>query len=65
VTHHFPDVHPWHSDSGLWARKLKPPAQDTCKTVEMLVWLKVDPVMDALRSDVRFQELVRRMNFPP
>ena len=32
---------------------------------EWMVLLKIDPCFDGFRSDSRFQDLLRRMNFPP
>ena len=30
-----------------------------------LLWLRVEPKFERLHSDPRYQELLRRMNFPP
>ena len=29
-----------------------------------MIYIQIEPVLDPLRSDPRFQDLVRRMNFP-
>jgi TolB-like protein/DNA-binding winged helix-turn-helix (wHTH) protein/Tfp pilus assembly protein PilF len=31
----------------------------------LVMWLKCDPAFDSLREDARFQDLVRRVGFPP
>jgi tetratricopeptide (TPR) repeat protein len=32
---------------------------------DWMIWIKVDPVLDNVRSDHRFVELLRKMNFAP
>jgi hypothetical protein len=31
---------------------------------QWMAWLKVEPALDNLRSEPRFQDLMRRLNFP-
>jgi hypothetical protein len=40
--------------------------EEACQEHEpTLAWLQVHPFFDSLRSDPRFQDLLRRTNFPP
>ncbi|MFY9561700.1 MAG: tetratricopeptide repeat protein [Terriglobales bacterium] len=43
-----------------WLQKLDEEHED-----DSLLWLPTDRVLDPLRRDPRFQDIVRRMNFPP
>jgi serine/threonine protein kinase/tetratricopeptide (TPR) repeat protein len=48
-------------DKDLAVAQLEQAYQDRS---QWMAFLKVDPEMDSLRSDARFQDLMRRMNFP-
>jgi eukaryotic-like serine/threonine-protein kinase len=59
-----------YSLAGAWAamgdknRALDDLEKAFAKRAPFLNFIRSDPEMDALRSEPRFQELVRRMNFP-
>ena len=55
-------VHTGLGDKDQAFRWLKKAYEDR---VDELVYLKAEPRFDPLRSDPRFQDLLRRMNFPP
>jgi hypothetical protein len=38
---------------------------DAASREKRLLWIKVEPLLDPLRDDPRFQELLRKVGFPP
>jgi tetratricopeptide (TPR) repeat protein len=58
----IPDIYAALGDTDTAFAQMERAYEERC---EPLVYLKVSPLYDPLRSDPRFKDLLRRMNFPP